>query len=246
MKNYYTLKEIILGLKNEQLYVIKKLKELEKYINVNEKHINPHLNLQNYEQGLTYTYTEKTKVNLAVALYNTLQELLYNGKLNFKTYVKNIETKKINENSIYINEKEKFTEELNNLFNDETIRAFYELYGSYQKYLSNTPLKFDYDFTKYYDYKGKGNISWIYYLPEQNKISTYTGKFSNEPSNFINRILDEQISKSAIPKYFQNAINENLDTKKEIVVPNTKILTYNPVEFYLNEELSAYVLTKKK
>ena len=46
MKNYYTLKEIILGLKNEQLYVIQKLKELEKYIKVNEKHINPHLNLQ--------------------------------------------------------------------------------------------------------------------------------------------------------------------------------------------------------
>lgn len=250
MKDYYTLKEIVFGLRKEQLRVVEKLKELEKYVNIADSEIRKNLQLTiNSTKELGYSYLYKTN--------NLLEKIFLFITGDYREAVKGIILPGIvkkDEDGKYIfgdkitinNENQKaFDMRVDELLKDEFIQNIFYNFKVNEMRLNEAEhlpiLSLKYDSTIYFNANSASNktkYEWIKYSVRENLMYILNDNHNNL------ELLSSKIPRNLIPEYYQNIIDTSDDTKKDIIIPNTRIYG-RKASFYVNEEPNAFVLVRK-
>lgn len=254
MGEYYTLKEIILGLRKEQLRIASKLQDLEKKLDIYGKKEyegssliivdvistkqNPHkLSLLLQEK---YTFIE----NFIYALTFRFKEI-ERGKISFNDLIKTQDANyRLFGAKIKEEEKRSFSTLADQLLNDQFVKnAFLFLPSNpnerFRNYLNIHPCNSSY----YCSSRRKSND--IEYNARTDSLLLVKQSSSKTYQEIINELLMLKFPKKHFSEYFQNIIENCDDRKKDIIIPNDKIYR-GQAEFYLNDEINGYVLVKKK
>ena len=245
MKDYYTLKEVIFGLRNEQLRAVRRLQELKKYINL--------YNQKSYEKDYFYLnilgilwYAQKHKLNLSSRLFEFLDGNLKNALSGYKwskELIGNIDGcfKKYTD-MFEITNYVGFIENLDDILNDDFIKKFSLEYTSIST--KNPLLIFFYNNTHSWHLKKKDKGSQIDYYANDDTLEFITDYHNKSYQEIIDELLEVRFPRYLFSEYIQNIIDNNDEEKKEIIIPDKKIYTKN-ARFYINDERDAFVLVKK-
>jgi len=250
MKDYYTLKEILLGLRNEQLKLATKLQKLEKYLNISDtkKYQNVEFHI-NGIKNLSYSYLYKTNpsTKLFDLLTGNFQEALKGYFTIGNVFLNENNDYYINHDAININKiyQEKFTKNVNEILNSEFVKNIIkDIFIKENQYIPRLSIGNN---TKYYNenknYR-KTIYEYIAYIAKNNLIQVYNGYSNKNYKEFLNEMFNTRIPRNLISEYFQSIIDNNIDTKKDIIISNEKNYT-KKCDFYLNDEREAFVLVKK-
>lgn len=254
MKDYYTLKEVLLGLRNEQLRLANMLNELDKKMTVYGN--------KRYEDS-GFTFSENGNLLYFLKEQNTfLKNALYAITLRFKDiidgdcYLESIRTLgdgnyKVGgiggiKSSVKVDEQKEFNclidELLEDDFRKEAIINITDGKGvNYNNSLIISPCN-----TKYTNstYKHINTISYHArndYLKIKN---VYGGISPRAKYNLLKELLEMKFPRKEFTEYIQFIIDSNQATKKDILIPDINFNT-NCDEFYLDEYDNSFVLTKK-
>ena len=211
MKDYYTLKEVILGLRKEQLKIANKLSELKKYINVCEKkYDNAHLELNGIFR-LEYCYLKKISY-----FQKILNLLLWNSESKYRDH--NISNSlKFNDEKIYftdsifvnIKDKEIFMKEFDSILNDEFIQIIMSNDRKNHISFEDQFLSFSHDSVYFYrNYNSLRNTkSNILDYNSYNDIISITLYYRYKSiREHINELLNLKFPKRFFSDYIQNII----------------------------------------
>lgn len=248
MGDYYTGKEILLGLRQELKNLDKEFRELDKmiiYFN-DEKHKGSHfINLVNPKTlgySLKYNFTLEEKIK-SLLLY---QENLFDYKgCYLETSVDKSGNHTLidcNKNLVCEDKQEEFNKKVEMLLRNKFAQEINSVGQRIDHSLSiiGGLLIFN------CDEEINKNILSLYYYVMGEQVNIYvTGK---NRFRTIDSIVDEALS-IMIPKYkltpfLQQIIEENPETKKEIYVPNERY--HKQAEYYLNQDELGYSLVKKR
>lgn len=248
MKEDYTLREILFGLRDEQLRIEKELYLLEKMLTIygNERYQgSTFLSIRHDYQSLYYNlminYTLREKIynlffgdNLfdfkGIALHTTLDKdgkhvIMYDRENLVKHDLVNDFDKKVDAlltdrfvNETYVSNRQKN----------------YYLYINYAHLLYNE-----------HDYKMDSFIQFKYFPKSDSIHFSTTKKYKNKYLNdLVNERLEKKIPRSLIPENLQRIIDNNEKAKKEVLVRDQDIREKKG-EFYINDERDSFVLVKK-
>lgn len=250
-KDYYTLKEIVFGLRNEQLRIIEKLIELEKYVNISD-------NSKCKSFKLTINNTKELGYKFLYQTNNLLEKIFLFISGEYREAVKGVALPGIvrkDENGKYIfgdkitinNEnQESFDMKVDELLKDEFIQNIFHNFRVNEMSLNETShvpiLSLKYDSTIYFNanppLSNKAKYERIKYSARENLMYIL-----NDNHNIL-ELLSSKIPRNLIPEYYQNIIDTNDNAKKDILIPDTRIYG-RKASFYVNEESNAFVLVKK-
>jgi len=241
-KNYYTLKEIILGLRKEQKILNEKLKLLNEYVkSVDEK------NFENGGFGLNYLaelkYTYYIKENLLLRL-NDLMNLNFDDAIYGTLLAEEI--KKDSKGTYFINDNFKIDNYDGNFaLKVEEIKNMpfvQNLIGS-KKYI-NDNLLLNFLYTNFYN-KKRFWEEYLSFMADKDEVAILNFSFSKNYHDYITEVLNYRFSKDLFSPYIKKVIEESSDAKKDIIVPKDKI--YVPkARFYLKDEIDSFVLKRKR
>jgi len=251
MKEYYTLKEVLFGLRNEQLRIEKELYSLRKMININgnerykgSKFLPINTLIQKYEllyYKLMINYTTKEKI------YSLFRgENLFNFQGHTLRTVRDCDGKHIlrNESENLINDDmiDEFNSRVDKILNDRFIKEV-DLFNRQPNYCIN--LDSSHFIYSEHDYKTDSFVNLKYAASSDSILVSTTGKSSGKYLNdFIYERLNYKVPKNVFPEYIQSIIDTNEETKKELIMRDNKIKK-KKAEFYINDERDVFVLVKK-
>ena len=255
MKDYYTLKEIIFGLRSELLHIEEKLRLLESKINI-PNNINFNVSRFDFDiennNALTYHLQQKYSI-----LENIINLLTFRLDRLFKSkdYIENL--RKLGNGDYKIggiggliatisqNDQVSFNRIIEDLMKNEYIKnGPFEIMGNkkwrYESNLLLCPTEIN------YTRLNNDNSNSLFYLPT-NDMFTFIHETGTRKSysEIITELMELRFPKKYFPEYIQYIIDNNYEVKKDIIIPVIK--TYNrKVDLYVNDERDAFVLVKKK
>lgn len=252
MKDYYTLKEVLLGLRNEQLRLAEILNELDKKMTVHD--------MKRYEDS-GFTFSENGNLLYFLKEQNTfLKNALYAITLRFKDiidgdcFLESIRTlgdgsyKVGGIGGIKSNVKETEQESFNKLINliledDFRKEAIFKRVDNKGTNYSNS-LVISPGNTKYTNSTFK-RVDAISYHAKKDylRINNVYGSLRNYKDT-ITELLEMKFPRKDFSLYLQNVIDSNELVKKDILIPDFNINS-RTCEFYLEEFNNSFVLSKK-
>lgn len=258
MKDYYTLKEIILGLRNEQLKIAKELKELETKLSIygDKKYENSRFDFNILNNDVYFVHYLHKK-------YSFIENILNLLTFKFKEIVKGDEYfsgvhKLGNDNytisgvngliaSVKEHEQESFNEIVNDILNNQLVSngATEVIKDNKWRYANNvliTPL-----ITTYSGFNSK-KCNSLFYFAKGDFIDITKTPNNSSYKDTINELLNIRYDRKYFPEYIQNIIDTNDDIKKDIIVSSDiseNKFRGKSTKFYLNDEREAFVLVKK-
>lgn len=253
MRDYYTLKEMVFGLRKEQLRIAKKLRLLESKVTVyNDKKYNSSrfdFDLVNNNVKLIYHLHEKYGL-----LDNLLNVMTFRFKNFFegKDYVE--ELRKLESGdykigglgglkaTIFSDEQASFNGIVDELLKDEFVNNALLYYTSdfksnYDKTLLLKPTcsfcinRKDNATSLFYDAKGDNGVIFQF-SPKRNL------------RDVVNDIMEVRFPRKLFSEYIQFIIDNSDEAKKDVIVQENGRKGIN--DFYINDERDAFVLVKKK
>ena len=240
-KDYYLLKDVILGLRSEYLILEKKLAELKKAITYDKQNIKDiNFVLRGKGKGKD-TYELYCKLKFRI---HDIKSLLYSCVMNM-----NFKNNNINMNDIYNNENltiedvNYFKYSINNILSSDIIK--------------NMPISEDIEKNNFkglfvatpsvlgmYNYNDETRIPNIIYFSHGDTIRIYDLN-DRVFSDSISDALSLQIPKGIFSDYQRNIIENNDDVNKQLIIPNN--LTYFKSDaFKISEENNKLYLKKVK
>ena len=189
------------------------------------------------ENGKTINVSSRTYFQEALKGYFTIGNVFLNENNDYY-----INHDAININKIY---QEKFTKNVNEILNSEFVKNIIkDIFIKENQYIPRLSIGNN---TKYYNenknYR-KTIYEYIAYIAKNNLIQVYNGYSNKNYKEFLNEMFNTRIPRNLISEYFQSIIDNNIDTKKDIIISNEKNYT-KKCDFYLNDEREAFVLVKK-
>ena len=254
MKDYYTLKEIILGLRGEQLKIAEKLNELENKLSIcdNDKY-------KNSEFGFNLVNNNAYLVHHLYKKYSVLENILNCFSFKFKEimngdkYTDSIRKlgngdyviSGVSGLACHINEEDQqsFNNLVDDILNDEFINNCIIEIVKYDKwrYINNIltgPIV-----TTYSGFNNK-NHNTLSYLARNDSIDIVKKIDNKSYKDTLNELLSLRYERKYFSEYIQNIIDSNDDIKKDIIISDDN-LRGKHINFYLNDEREAFVLVKK-
>lgn len=254
MKDYYTLKEVLLGLRNEQLRIAKILSELDEKMTVygNERYKDSGFTFSD-NGNLLYFLREKNAL-----LKNALYALTFRFKdiIDGDCYLESIRhlgdgDYKVGgiggiKSSVKVDAQKEFNRLIEELLEDDfrknAVINITDGKGiNYNNNLIINPCNIKYTNSTY---KHVDTISYHArndYLRIKNE---YGGISSRAKRNLLKELLEMKFPKEEFSKYIQNVIDCSETTRKDILIPDINF-NANCDEFYLDEYDNSFVLTKK-
>lgn len=261
MKDYYKLREILLGLRKEQIRILKELQCLGKMLDSynKEEYQGSHffLELREYCRELCYN------LKLNYSMCDKVGNLVFNGINLFDFDTMTILLKKRKNGDYYFpnvdikvlkDKQNEFNQKVDNILKDPFVDSCdnYGISIENSNSIFGNIAAFNYDVASSAYFKGSSCLSefeglegFLYYANDD-KMSLYFTKayFDKNMYDIINKILDIKISRDSFTEYIQNVIDNSNDAKKHIIVPNGKINDYN-LDFTLVDRHDTFVLVKK-
>jgi len=252
MRDYYTLKEIVFGLRKEQLRIAKKLRLLESKVTVyNDKKYNSSrfdFDLVNNNVKLVYHLHEKYGL-----LGNLLNVVMFRFKNIFegKEYVE--ELRKLEDGdykigglgglkaTVFSDEQNDFNEIVDELLKDEFVNNVSLRYTSDLK--SNFDKTFWLSPTNSFCINRKDNATSLFYDAKGDNGVVFQFSPKRNLQDVINEMLKVKFPRKLFSEYIQFIIDNSEETKKDVIIQDNKRKGIN--EFYLNDERDAFVLVKK-
>lgn len=252
MKDYYTLKEVLLGLRKEQLRLAGILNELDKKMNTygNGRYKDSGFTFSD-NGNLLYFLREKNTI-----LKNILHALTFRFKdiIDGQCFLESIRTLRDGnykiggiggiKSNVKENEQESFNKLINLILEDdfrkESIINITDGKGiNYNNSLAISPGN-----TKYTNSTFK-RVETISYHAKKDylRINNVYGSLRNYRDT-ITELLEMKFPRKDFPEYLQNVIDNNELVKKDILIPNFNINSRS-CEFYLEEFDNSFVLSKK-
>jgi len=229
MKDNYTLKEILLGLREEQMKIVNNLENLKSCLWEFYEEKNSFFSVNPEDNTIIYFYKCKDKsLKRNVIIPFEFKKNFDGDFTNFYFLVKLMDQERFNlmcEN-ILANE---FVN--NSSFCIKTNHGTLHIKPTYIHYLNNNLklLKIDH-FT---------------YLANYDLIESKVTTLKRNKKEIFENLFNLEFSKEYFSEYLQSIIDSSLETKKEIIIPSENSLEKN-MSFYLNQERENYVLVKKK
>ena len=252
MRDYYTLKEIVCGLRKEQLRIAKKLRLLESKVTVynDKKYKGSRFDFDLVKDNVKLVYHLHEKYSL---LDNLLNVMTYRFKNFFegKEYVE--ELRKLENGdykigglgglkaTVFSDEQESFNEIIDELLKDDfvnnaSLRYMGDFKSNYDKTLFLNPI------TSFCVSKGNDSNGLFYGAAKDDIVLLKTSR-GKTYQDVINEMLEVKFPRKLFSEYIQYIIDNNDDTKKDVIVQDNKRKGIN--EFYINDEREAFVLVKK-
>lgn len=252
MKDYYTLKEVILGLRNEQLRIASKINKLKQKLNI--------INNRKYSESDFYFNSVNDSAELVFLLhekYSLLENVLNILSLDFVNFNEGkIYCERIRElengnykigglagiiTNVPSEQQESFNKIVDELLNDPfvlNVLVYVRKHRKYDDYLRLDPLG-----TKYIgSWRDRiNNLSYFAANDTLSVLNTYKKKTYKES---LDELFDLKFCVSDFSDYLQDVIDNNDETKKDIIIPDGKFYKKS-ANFYLNNEREAFVLVKK-
>ena len=248
MGDYYTGKEILLGLRQELKNLDKEFRELDKmiiYYN-DEKHKDSHFVNLVYPKKLSYSLISNFTLGEKIKSLLLYQTNLFDYKgCHLETSVDQSGNHILIDNSknlVSVDKQKEFNEKVEKILQNKFAQEInsLELFFTHLLTISTGVLGFDCD-----EKTSKDVLSLRYRVMGEQFDIYATGK---NRFRTIDSIVDEALS-IRIPKYkltpfLHQIIEENPETKKEIYVPNERY--HKQAEYYLNQDELGYSLVKKR
>lgn len=249
---YYTLKEILLGLRQEQIRIQNELYELEKMLITydNDKykgssfsdHIISKYQLLYYQLVFNYSLKERIYNMLfeskslfnssTIPLHTTIDEEGY-YTLNYQkeSLVKGDKKEEFHTKVLKLIQDGFIKNEI--MFCDEFKKINFKIASFGMEYICNNQNSIH-------------DIIFFRYIARENVLYIGANKKDNNSFNeLIDDLLNIKIPKRILPVYLKNIIETNGDTNKNIITFEDKY-NYQITPFYLNQEKDCYILVKKK
>lgn len=229
MKDNYTLKEILLGLRSEQEKVASGLECLKACLWEFYEKRNSFFSVNPEENTIIYFYkfTDKSlKGNVIPVIPFEFKKNSSGDFTNFYLPVKLIDQERFNlmcENilaSEFVN---------NSNLEIKTKEGSLKIHPTYMHYISEN-LKLL-------------NVNCFLYFAKDDLV--FLQSLKRNKKELFESLFNLEFSREYFSEYLQNIIDSNLETKKDIIIPGEKSLEKN-MHFYLNQERENYVLVKKK
>lgn len=253
MEEYYTVKEILLGLRQEQVRIAEELKQIEKMLTTykNDKYQGSH-----FTNAVIGEY--KSLFYQLCCNYTFIEKLCYLKQFNESLFRDNsvwaITEKDDKDNYIlYHNTKnlvkegmqESFNEKVESILNDKFVNEIYLSHCSYKSRILDVKCVG----LNYLDNDASfiNNIIDLKYQSRNDELSLeVSGRNRHRTlSGILDEVLNVKIPKKYLREYIQEIIETNPETKKEIYIPNER-LVQDKNSYYLNQEKENYVLVKKR
>lgn len=228
MKDDYTLKEILLGLRREQMKVANQLEELKINLIKNPSTEKSFFDVSPSDDAIIYYYMFKTNLLKCDSVSFELKKRLDGNFSNFYLPIKE-------------GKQTKFNLMCESLLEDEFVKNSDIIVETKYGELRINPSHIHY-FTN--DSK-VSRINNFTYHAKNDSIFVRGDKFNNDKRKIIIDLLNASIPKENLSDYLQNIIDASEESKKDILVSKNKFLGQN-MNFYLNQERENYVLVKKK
>lgn len=249
---YYTLKEILLGLRQEQLRIQDELYLLEKMlVNYNDKrfdgssfsnHIIPKYQSLYYQLVFNYSLKERIYNMLfeskslsnssTIPLHTTIDDYGY-YTLNYQkeTLVRNDKRQEFHEKVLKLIQDNFINNEV--IFCDEFKKMNLKIASFGMEYICNNQ-------------NNVHDIVFFRYIARENVL--YIGANKRDNINSFNELVDDilniKIPKRILPIYLKNVIENSCEINKNILTFEDKY-NYRITPFYLNQEKECYMLVKK-
>jgi len=251
MEKYYTLKEILLCVRKEQLKIESQLRKLEKMLdNYNNKRYQGSRFFSSYA-------SEYKSLNYKLVINYTLQEKISNLLRGEFLNSKDVSTWLVkNEEGAYnlfdpdVNVRLDMQNDFNNLVR-EILTSEYLKNAVFSQVFRETGRKHNFmttsSATSYNTClpNGKDANGLSYYSYNDLVVCHFNfGDFGKTLEDVINKMLDVKIPAQDLPEYFVNLIEQERKNIKNIRVPSGKIYQKKQ-QFYLNEEQFVYELKRK-
>lgn len=250
MKDYYTLKEILLGLRGEQLRIAQQLKSLEEKLSIygDVRHegsyfsINPLGDVCELIHQLRENYCHSVKTEDAILgrLEKIWQGPCYTCKVekesdgNYHVGGVNIDPK----------EQTSFNNLADCILSDNFVHQISTNLNDLDSHNLRENLKVFPDWLNcfYIDQDNKYNC--LRYKALTDSIFIRNDYHKGEYRKVIEELLSLKFSRKLFSEYLQSVIDQNDDVKRDIIVPKNEILS-SKAEFYLRDDNDAYILIKK-
>lgn len=251
-KSYFTLKEIIIALRSEQLKITTKLEELEKFVSIYQDKLHEgseffagSMNQLVYALRHNLSIQDKIKqiLNLSLdreyfTMYCPVEKSKFTNNYNFSKYAP-------------INIKNEYQEEFNNKVNDIYNLDFVKNTGVKILYpknkIQNLELEIAATMTKLFFLNKKNNnlYQMTSYLSNNDTLYFHSSdKSLLLDKNIISTLLNEEFPRNLFSSYIQDLIDNNENTKKKVMNPSGIYL--KNTSFNLIEDENKFVLKKKK
>lgn len=255
MRDYYTLKEIVFGLRKEQLRIAKKLRLLESKVMVynDEKYKGSKFDFDYVKNNVKLVYRLHEKYGLLDNLLNVIT-FRFKNISNGKNYVE--ELRKLENGdykigglgglkaTIFKDEQNDFNGIVDEILKDEfvnnvSLRYMGDMKSNYAKTLFLNPVD------GFCVSKGTGSNGLFYGASRDDTILLKTSSPKRNLQDVINEILEVKFPRKLFSEYIQYIIDNNDDIKKDVIIYNNRSYT-KEANFYINDERDAFVLVKKK
>ena len=253
MKDYYTLKEIVFGLRKEQLRIAKKLKLLESKLAMynDEKYNGSRFDCDLVNNNVKLIYHLHEKYGLLENLLNVVT-FRFKNIFNGKDYIE--ELRKLENGdykigglgglkaTVFSDEQDDFNGIVDELLKDEfvnnaSLRYMGDFKCNYDKTLFLNPI------TSFCVSKGNDSNGLFYGASKDDIVLLKTSR-GNTYQDVVNDILEVRFPRKLFSEYIQFIIDNSDEAKKDVIVQENGRKGIN--DFYINDERDAFVLVKKK
>lgn len=251
-KNYFTLKEIIIALRSEQLKITAKLEELEKFVSSYQDKMH---------EGSEFFIGSMNKLVYALrhnlSVQDKLKQILnFNFDAEYFTIYCPVDKNKITNDYNFskyapVNIKNEYQEEFNNKVNDISNLEF----------IKNTGFKIEHPKNRIQtlELETSGTMTRLVFLNRNNHnlygTATYSSNndfinFSSSDKslfldkNMINILLNQEFPRDLFSPYIRDLIDNNESVKKKLVNPIGVYL--KNTSFNIIEDKNKFVLKKSK
>ena len=253
MRDYYTLKEIVFGLRKEQLRIAKKLRLLESKVTIynDEKYKGSRFDFDLVKGNVKLIYRLHEKYGLLDNLLNVIT-FRFKNIFDGKNYVE--ELRKLDNGdykigglgglkaTIFSDEQDSFNEIIDELLKDDfvnnvSLRYMGDFKSNYDKTLFLNPI------TSFCVSKGNDSNGLFYGASKDDIVLLKTSR-GKTYQDVINDILEVKFPRKLFSEYIQFIIDNSDEAKKDVIIQENGRKGIN--DFYINDERDAFVLVKKK
>ena len=250
MKDNYTLKEILLGLRGEQLRIAHQLKLLEEKLSIygDMRHNGSYFTINSFDNICELTHQLRENYHNSMEAQNIILgrlEKIWQGPC----YTCKVEKESdgnyyVGGVSIKSDEQVSFNEIADCVLHDNFVNQVSTNLRGYtnQELVENLKVFPDWLNCFYIDQENQYNC--LRYKALTDSIFIRHDYYRGEYRQVIEELLSLKFPRKSFSEYLQNIIDQNDDIKKDIIVPSGEILA-SKAEFYLKDENDAYVLVRK-
>lgn len=254
MRNYYTLKEVLLALRKEQLQFVDKLHNLDSSLdNYGDLYYDgSHFFPMSLNNGQLLGYCLKFNKDARDLSYSSFIE---NGK-DFRIGELFVEVTKRNNGDYTIatnrvnvlkEKQDHFNEMIDSILGDRFFKEAKDMV-SFEDNEGNKELLIDCDSITYATGDRIKNLKvtprFSYYANNDLVICDFPlDSLKDKKDEFIKQVLETKLPKEYFSPYIQNIIDTSCEKQKEIILPNDEIYQRH-ADFKIMETENAYVLKK--